>query len=194
MVELARNMAIEDTSKKGLSVTGNSAPAKILHFKREGYRVEISTVRDVRNADWRKAHEVAEIVSRANLSPHLVTNALILGHNYPGEALILEDVPINLEENKVGEVGLAGDNVISWRIEEAKQSLIEGGKSYVRSDENSLVVAERLPDVISDTSPAKVIRMAVIIKEEEVVVPQIEEPKEEQKTFTLGPLDLDKAA
>ena len=80
-------------------------------------------------------------------------------------------------------------------IEEAKKRLLEDGKTFVSSDTTSLVVAERLPDVISDTSPAKVIRMAVIIKKEEVVVSQIEQPKgEEPKIYSFGPLPLDKAA
>lgn len=166
-------MAIEDKTKQWLVTT-----------KRESHRVEISTVREVSEADWRKAHEVAEVVARAGLSPHLVTNALIIGHDYPGKALTLEDVPVSLED-KVGEVGHKGDTIISWRVEEAKNRLLEGGRTFINSDSTSLVVAERLPDVISDRSPAKVIRMAVIIRKEIVEAPQI---------YSFGSLPLDKAA
>ena len=191
---------MKDTNSSITLVSDNSAASQggastvVSNQPWKSHRVEISTVREVSEADWRKAHEVAEVVARAGLSPHLVTNALILGHDYPGKALTLEDVPMSLEESKVGEVGSKGDTIISWRIEEAKKRLLEDGKTFVESDSTSLVVAERMPDVISDTSPAKVIRMAVIIKKEVIEVPQIEQPKEEQKTFTLGPLDLDRAA
>lgn len=176
-------MVIESKLKQGL-----------VTVKKESHRVEISTVREVSEADWRKAHEVAEVVARAGLSPHLVTNALILGHDYPGKVLTLEDVPMSLED-KVGEVGSKGDTIISWRVEEAKKRLLEDGRIFMESDSTSLVVAERLPDVISDTSPAKVIRMAVIIKKEVVEAPQIEQPKEENtKVYSFGALPLDKAA
>lgn len=178
-------MAIENKIKQqGLVSQGTNAPIIVSGPKGGAHRVEISTVREVSEADWRKAHEVAEVVARAGLSPHLVANALIIGHDYPGKALTLENVPMSLE-NKVGEVGSKGDTIISWRVEEARRRLLEGGKTFVESDTTSLVVAERLPDIISDTSPAKVIRMAVIIKKEEVVVPQI---------YSFGPLPLDKAA
>lgn len=187
-------MAIEDSVKQGLVARGTNAPVIVSGSQGVNHRVEISTVREVSGADWKKAHEVAEIVARAGLSPHLVTNALIVGHDYPGKSFALEDVPMSLE-NKVGEVGCKGDTIISWRVEEAKNRLLEGGKTFINSDSTSLVVAERLPDVISDTSPAKVIRMAVIIKKETVEVPRIEQPKEEDsKVYSFGPLPLDKVA